>query len=348
MGYSARVTRADWLGALVPRVNARLEALFSAERARAERTSPEARELVDAVAELTLRGGKRLRAAVLHAGMRAIDAEADVAGAIDAGASLELMQSYLLIQDDWMDQDDERRGGPSTHVALARRRGATRLGASLAILAGDIACAIGWELLVSAPFPAHRLREALAVYAQMHFDVVCGQQLDLLGHADVALTHRLKTGSYTVRGPLRLGALLADANAAQQDALDRFGEPLGIAFQLRDDVLGAFGAHDAVGKPVGSDLRAGKRTALVAEAQAALTGADRALFDHVFGNAEAPDAEVVQLTELLARSGVRARVEARIAQAQADARAALATAPLAQPGKEMLADLVDLLTRRDR
>lgn len=348
MRYSAGVTRAAWLGDFVPRVNARLDALFRDERARAERTSPEARELVDAVAELSLRGGKRLRAAVLHAGMRAIDGEADAARAIDAGASLELMQSYLLIQDDWMDQDDERRGGPSVHVALARARGDARLGASLAILAGDIACSIGWELLASAPFPAHRLREALALYSAMHFDVVCGQQLDLLGHADVALTHKLKTGSYTVRGPLRLGSLLADANPAQLDALDRFGEPLGIAFQLRDDLLGAFGAHDAVGKPVGNDLRAGKRTSLAAEAQAALTGADRALFERVFGNAAATDADVRRVTDALGASGVRARVEARIAQAETDARAVLAAAPFAQAGKDMLADLADLLTKRDR
>lgn len=348
MGYSARVTRAAWLGDFVPRVNARLDALFREQRARAERTSPRARELVDAVADLTLRGGKRLRAAVLYAAMRAIDGDADPARAIDAGASLELMQSYLLIQDDWMDQDDERRGGPSVHVALARERKDARLGASLAILAGDIACSIGWELLAGAPFPAHRLREALALYAAIHFDVVCGQQLDLLGHADVALTHKLKTGSYTVRGPLRLGALLADANPAQLDALDRVGEPLGIAFQLRDDVLGAFGAPDAVGKPIGNDLRAGKRTSLVADAQATLTGADRTLFDRAFGNAAATDGDLRLATDALDRAGVRARVEARIAQAETDARAVLAAAPFSQAGKDMLADLVDLLTKRDR
>jgi geranylgeranyl diphosphate synthase type I len=342
------VPRPGWIDDFVPRVNARLEAWCKDARARAERASPEAHELVDAVSDLTLRGGKRLRAAALYAGMRSIDGEADPARALDAGAALELMQSYLLIQDDWMDQDDERRGGPSVHVALARTRGDARLGASLAILAGDVACASGWALLAQAPFPAQRLRDALAEYAAIHADVVFGQQLDLVGHPDIARVHRLKTGSYTVRGPLRLGALLADANAAQLEALDRFAEPIGIAFQLRDDLLGTFGATGAVGKPVGNDLRAGKRTSLAAEAESVLTGSDRALFARVFGNADASDDDVQNATEALVRTGVQTRIETRIAEADRTARAVLTAAPFAQAGKDMLADLAGLLTKRER
>jgi geranylgeranyl diphosphate synthase type I len=178
--------------------------------------------------------------------------------------------------------------------------------------------------------------------------VVFGQQLDLVGHPDIARVHRLKTGSYTVRGPLRLGALLADANAAQLEALDRFAEPIGIAFQLRDDLLGTFGATGAVGKPVGNDLRAGKRTSLAAEAESVLTGSDRALFARVFGNADASDDDVQNATEALVRTGVQTRIETRIAEADRTARAVLTAAPFAQAGKDMLADLAGLLTKRER
>lgn len=341
------MTHDGWLGQFVPLVNARLDALFTEKLAHAEHTSPAARELVDAVANLTLRGGKRLRAATVFAGMRAVDAGAGPERALYAAMSLELMQSYLLIQDDWMDGDDERRGGPAVHAALSRQHGDAHLGASLAMLAGDVACALSWETLAAAPFPAHRLREALALYASIHFDVVCGQQLDLLGHTDVALTHQLKTGSYTVRGPLCLGALLGDASSDQLIALRGFAEPLGSAFQLRDDLLSAFGSHAALGKPIGNDLRAGRNTSLVAEARASLAETDLAHFEQVFGHASASDAEVALAIAALERCGARERVEARITRADAEARAALDRGPFTGEGKEMLAELVAFLITRD-
>jgi geranylgeranyl diphosphate synthase type I len=189
-----------------------------------------------------MRGGKRLRPAALYAGFRAVSADASPDRTLDASAALELLQTYFLIQDDWMDGDEQRRGGPAVHVALAQKRGDVQLGASLAFLAADLASGFAWELLSVAPFPQGRLREALAIFGRTHFEVICGQQLDLLGHDDIALVHQLKTGSYTVRGPLCLGALLAGASAAQLEALERFGAPLGLAFQLRDDLLSAFGA----------------------------------------------------------------------------------------------------------
>jgi geranylgeranyl diphosphate synthase type I len=203
-----------------------------------------------------------------------------------------------------------------------------------------------WELIALSPFPEARLREALAAFGQMHFEVVCGQQLDLLGHPDVALVHNLKTGSYTVRGPLRLGALLANAAAEQLAALERFGAPLGLAFQLRDDLLGAFGSAGATGKPVGNDLRAGKRTALLSEARAVLSGEALAAVDAVAGRADASDAAVARATEVLLGSGVRERLERKISALLVEARGALQTAPLSREGSAMLDALATALAMR--
>jgi geranylgeranyl diphosphate synthase type I len=339
---------APWLGDLVAQIDARLRAVFAEAAERARATSPRAHELAEAVAELTLRGGKRLRPAALFASMRAVDEDAPIERALDASVALELLQSYLLIQDDWMDDDLERRGGPSVHAVLRRQVGNERLGDSLAILAGDLAAGMAWELLAAAPFPRGRAREALKAFGEMHWEVVLGQQLDLVGHADVGLTHRLKTGSYTVRGPMQLGALLGDATAAQLDALQHFADPLGVAFQVRDDLLGSFGRRGDVGKPIGADLRAGKRTALIAEAQSLLSEADGALLDRVLGNASAPDEDVERATDALLRSGVRERLEARIDALASEANAALASASLSEQGRTMLGELVELLVHRDR
>src|SRR5262245_16360964 len=120
---------------MVAGVEARLQAFFAAERARGAAVSPEAGALISALAELTLRGGKRLRAVALYAGYCAVHHDFDPGPTLDAAAALELLQSYFLIQDDWMDGDEERRGGPAVHAALSRAHANPQLGASLAILA---------------------------------------------------------------------------------------------------------------------------------------------------------------------------------------------------------------------
>jgi geranylgeranyl diphosphate synthase type I len=158
--------------------------------------------------------------------------------------------------------------------------------------------------------------------------------------------HDLKTGSYTVSGPLRLGAVLGDASAAQLDALARFGKPVGLAFQLRDDLLGVFGDPKKTGKPVGNDLRVGKCSSLVAEARKTLDGGDRAALDWALGNPDAGDDAIARALELLVRSGARDRVEKRLRELTAQARAALADTALVRKGASMLGELCDRMVDR--
>ena len=133
-----------WIKEVREAVNTRLRRGLDSERDRLSRLGVEAVELVDAVAELTLRGGKRLRPAVLYASYRAVRPQGSIEGVLEAAAGLELLQTYLLIHDDWMDGDVERRGGPSVHTRFAERHRDERLGASLGILAGNLACTFSW------------------------------------------------------------------------------------------------------------------------------------------------------------------------------------------------------------
>ncbi|HEX7478832.1 MAG TPA: polyprenyl synthetase family protein [Polyangiales bacterium] len=337
-----------WTEEVKARVDTRLAKFFEEKLTQAHGLSPRAAELVTAVQELTMRGGKRLRPAVLFAGYRAVSAAGDAERVSDACAALELLQSYFLVQDDWMDGDEERRGGPAVHVSLTRKYKNPQLGANLAILASDLAAGFAFELLHRVPLPAARLHETFAAFTAMHFEVVCGQQLDLLEHADTQLTHHLKTGSYTVRGPLRLGALLGDASAAQLSALEHFGTPLGVAFQLRDDLLGSFGDPSTTGKPAGHDLREGKNTALIADARLTLAPDAWAKLEKVLGRAAASTADLAAATALLQSSGVRARVEARLASLFTAASQALDGAPLTSEGTGMLRELLARLSMRDR
>ncbi len=336
----------SWLSEVKSGVEAHLGAFFAAERERLCAVSPDAAELLDAIADFTMRGGKRFRAALAFAAYRSVRAEGTFAEVADACAALELLQSYLLIHDDWMDGDDERRGGPAVHALLRSRRGDAHLADSLAILAGDLAAAQSWRLVARSARDPERRAAAIDVALRMHEEVILGQQLDLIASPDVSRMHQLKTGSYTVRGPLALGAVLAGASAAQREALDGFGGPIGEAFQMRDDLLGAFGDPRETGKPAGNDLRAGKHNAVIRAAEARCGEAELAPVRAVLGRADASDAEVRAALDAIERSGARTDVEAQLRALLDEALARLEGAPITEPGRAMLRELAERLAVR--
>jgi geranylgeranyl diphosphate synthase type I len=305
---------------------------------------------LDATRALALRGGKRLRPVLLAAAYEACGGAGGAKAVTMAGVALELLQTYLLIHDDWMDDDDTRRGGPSVHAALRERFGDRRAGDSVAVIAGDAACAMAQEALLEVDAPAQRLVGAARELAGVQLAVCFGQLLDVRAWADspsdVETVHGLKTSSYTVTGPVRIGAILAGANDRALDALTRFAGPLGVAFQLRDDLLGTFGDPRVTGKSAGSDLRQGKRTALVAEV--ARDPEAKRLLPRVLGVDDASADEVNALVKRMNESGARARVEARVVALRDEALEALASSGIAEAALAALRGAALALSERER
>ncbi|HEY4159371.1 MAG TPA: polyprenyl synthetase family protein [Polyangiaceae bacterium] len=312
----------------------------------ARRHGPEVLEMVSAVRDLCLRGGKRFRPALLVAGYRAASEKAELEPALDAGVALELLQAYLLIHDDWMDGDLVRRGGPAVHAQLAKRFRSVHKGHASGILAGDYAAAVALEALSQVEMKPSAALSAMACFAEMQLDAIAGQQLDLIGgEYDVELAYQLKTGSYTVRGPLRLGAILAAASPRTLRALDRFALPIGVAFQLRDDLLSAFGDPKQTGKPLGNDLRAGKRTALLVAGLKGARGKDLRALKFAVGNPSATDAQVRAALAVLESSGAKAAIEARVDELSVAALRELKSGVTRQ-GALLLAGAAEALTAR--
>jgi geranylgeranyl diphosphate synthase type I len=337
----------------------------------ASHISAEVGAAAEAVERLAVRGGKRMRAALVVSGFGAAGGQGR-GGAVThttdldharsilrfverAAVAIELLQVYLLIHDDWMDDDDMRRGGPTVHVTMRERLGSKRLGDTAAVLAGDLACAYAQQALLEVPLAADRVLRAARAFAQIQEDVVTGQLAEMspivADHTrspspSVELIHALKTASYTVTGPLALGAHLAGASDARVAQLAQYGRPLGIAFQLRDDLLGVFGDASATGKPVGNDIRQGKRTALVVEMRGDARA--EALLARVLGREDASDADVAEVIRAMVTTGAKARVEARLAELLAEARAALVAMALPDesPGRAWLAGAVRALGER--
>jgi geranylgeranyl diphosphate synthase, type I len=334
------------LAAVQSEVDQRLRGFLETRLDVARRQGPEVLEMVSAVRDLCLRGGKRMRPALLVAGYRAASEGAELEPALDAGVALELLQAYLLIHDDWMDGDLVRRGGPAVHARLAKHFGSEHKGHASGILAGDYASAVALEALSQVEMKPSVALPAFACFAEMQLDAIAGQQLDLIGgEYDVELAYQLKTGSYTVRGPLRLGAILASAKPATLRALDRFALPIGVAFQLRDDLLSAFGEPKKTGKPLGNDLRAGKRTALLAAGLELSRGKDLQALKRVVGNASATDAQLRAALGVLEASGARAQIEARVTELAQAGLSELARG-VSRQGVELLVGATDSLTAR--
>ncbi len=328
-----------------PQVEHRLTKLLDEQLEKTRPLGPEVQALVREIRRLALLGGKRLRPALVLVGFRAAAGKGGLSHALDAGVALELLHTYFLIHDDWMDRDAVRRGGPSVHVALARRFGAEHMGNSAAILAGDYAVALATEALARVRAPAGALRSLLEVFTQMQLHAVAGQQLDMVGSGrDVELVYALKTASYTVEGPLKLGAVLAGAKAPLLNALSRYSRPAGVAFQLRDDVLSLFGDPARTGKPFASDLMSGKRTLLLKLALRRAKPAARAAIEGVLGNERAKVSALSKALDAIRDTGAPEQVEQRIRLLSAQAIAELDG--VGAPGKLLLTGATEALSLR--
>ncbi|MFC8866583.1 polyprenyl synthetase family protein [Streptomyces sp. NPDC057148] len=287
-----------------------------------------ARELADRLATFVQRGGKRLRAAFTHCGWRAAGGSGDTTAVLGAGAALELLQACALVHDDVMDGSVQRRGASALHVRLARRHRAAGMhgsaesfGTSAAVLAGDLALAWADDLLTETALGAPHGRPLYEEWREMRTEMVAGQYHDLHAQAarssgveDALAIATLKSALYTVARPLALGASLAGADEHVLDALRAAGRCAGLAFQLRDDLLGAFGDPALTGKPADDDLRSRKLTYLLAIALRLADAAD----DRQAAATLAPDANpkseyaVQQVRAALERTGAHELVEAKI------------------------------------
>ncbi|MBM6405308.1 polyprenyl synthetase family protein [Phycicoccus sp. CSK15P-2] len=277
--------------------------------------------LVDELGTRLMHHGKRIRPRLTHWGWVLAGAPASARDdLVRVAAAMELLHLFGLLQDDVMDRSDTRRGRTTLHVeATGRHRradglgDATLFGDSVAVLVGDLALAEA-AMLVSPTSP-----EVRRVWRLMTVELVEGQLLDVTHAADrrrdVTTSRRiarLKSGRYTITRPLQLGALVAGADPAHVERLLTWGDLVGDAFALRDDVLGVWGDPAVTGKPSGDDLASGKPTVL-------LTWADEMLPDHARPLLAACDAGTLEpdgvtaLQQAMDAAGVRERAEQDIA-----------------------------------
>jgi geranylgeranyl diphosphate synthase, type I len=355
--------------ALPARLEQALAAFLEERRAAATTIDPAFGAATGDLAEFVLGGGKRIRPTFAWWGWRGAGGDPDgpeVPAVLRAIAALELIQACALLHDDLMDASATRRGRPTVHVAFAHRHAAAhwrgrpaRFGAAAAILLGDLALVWADDMLRGSGLPTDTAARAAVPWEAMRTEVLGGQYLDVFvqatgdSSARAALQiDRYKTAAYTVERPLHLGAAIAGADPELVACYRRFGADVGVAFQLRDDLLGVFGDPAVTGKPAGDDLREGKRTLLLALAveRAAQRGSRAAVaaVEGAVGDPDLTDTALDRIRGLLDELGAVQAVEQRIAELTGSALDALGSAAVAEPAASRLADLAVAATRRHR
>lgn len=304
-------------------------------------------------------GGKRIRPALLLLGFEAAGG-ADRRAVHGPALALELLHTCALVHDDVIDRAPTRRGRPTVHRAFADAHvdagwggDADAYGEAVAILVGDLAFVQADAMFLEAAVPPEALMAGLRCFVTLRQEVMAGQFLDLQtatsrssDRSAAMAVATLKSGRYSVSRPLEVGAALGGADASLRDALRAAADPLGRAFQLRDDLLGVFGQEDDTGKSTASDLAEGKRTLLVTEALGRLDPVGRDELESALGDPDLTDDDADRLRGLLEDSGARAAVERTITGEVAASRAAIAQLPVPDAARATLHELAQYLGDR--
>lgn len=300
-----------------------LRTFLDTKKKTATTIHPSYGRLLAEIERVVFSGGKRLRPHLVFLGYGSYDEPIR-----KVAAAHELLHTALLAHDDIIDRDTIRHGQPTIHAAyndfyaqeITDTHERQHFSQSSALLAGDLLISFAYECIASAGLPGTLGATVTSLLAEGMFEVVGGELLDTEAAfsrdpADPLTIYRYKTASYSLIAPLLSGAVTSPRqyDQASLDALKSFAVHAGIAYQIKDDLLGVFGHSDQTGKSTIGDLREGKRTYLIDAFTASASPEQMAVFSHTFGNGAADDNQFSALKDALQSSGACAATEAAIA-----------------------------------
>ncbi len=283
-------------------------------------------------------------------------------GAFQAGAAMEMFQTAFLIHDDIIDRDSLRRGDKTVFQQYLERGreeqlpAPERFGDAMATCAGDVAFFLAFELLNELPVPPDLRQEVTRVALRENAKVGLGQMQDVyfgflpesVTEEEIFTVFRCKTATYTFVLPMLAGSVLAGQKADELFRLREFGETMGLIFQIRDDELGLFGEAKDIGKPIGNDVRQGKKTLFHLYLMQASQGEERRRLERIFGNSQIGREEIQWVRELLVERGIRRRLRHTLEQLAEKARGQLEDISFPVDScRQILREIIDYSWHRD-
>ncbi len=292
-----------------------LKLLLKEKRTEAIGLSHEMLQMAEMSLEPFLRGGKRIRPMLMRLSYRLAGGEVN-GDLVKASLFSELMHDFILVHDDIADRDFQRHGGASLEAAFREvfkkrfGRENRHFATAMAIVGGDYLNVIAHQVLAESRFPAKAKEKCELVMAKTMQEVMAGwyvhqlqnqQQIDEVHEADYLKGMKLVSASYTIESPLLLGLALAERNLYEKE-LREYAYHTGMAFQMQDDILGIYGDSEITGKPVGNDLREGKKTVLVLRAFKQASEKEKRFWRERLG-ADLSDGEIEKMQRLIRESG---------------------------------------------
>ena len=279
--------------------------------------------MLEILEEFCLRGGKRLRPALVVCGYKLFGKEVPDE-VITVSLGVEFMHAFLLIHDDIMDESSMRRGRATVHKFYEQEYrqyhyqngGPIRFGRGAAILAGDLIQFLAFDLFLQSNLAPELKIRVMAKISSTIKATIFGQALDIHLEAkgiatfqEILKMYYLKTAEYSFECPLQIGAQLAGGTEKDMKIISSYAIPLGTAFQIQDDILGVFGNERETGKKKGDDIKQGKQTVLVAKAFEKGSKADRIKIQALLGKKDLQDHELQEFQHILEKTGTLAYVK---------------------------------------
>lgn len=308
----AKKTLSNFKKKIDPEIKAYLDKVIK----EAKKNDPLITNALEHVRKLVLAGGKRLRPAFMYYGYLGAGSK-EKQKIIKTAVSIELVHIFLLIHDDIIDRDQKRHGLDTVNFKYQKmgkkffpRTDADHFGNSMAIIYGDMIAALGNQIIFDSEFDPKLVVRALHKIQSIISATVVGQARDVYmeyrkqaTEEEVLKMYEYKTAKYTIEGPLHLGAILGGGNDILLKVFSSYAIPVGVAFQIQDDILGVFGNEKKLGKPVGSDIESGKQTILIVKAKERANGKQRKIIDNIVGKKNLTAGEIENFRNIISETG---------------------------------------------
>jgi len=312
------------------------------------------------VESLVLAGGKRLRPALMYQSYLGVSGK-EKKKMLKTSVSVELIHFFLLIHDDIIDRDIKRHGKDTVHFTYEKlakkifpKNNSAHFGNSMAIIIGDMIGALGNQIIYNSRFDDKLIVKALHKLQSIVSYTVVGQAKDIYiqnkgdaSEKEVLEMYEYKTAKYTFEGPLHMGAILGGADEKALVNLSQIAIPLGIAFQIRDDILGLFGSEKKVGKPVGSDVKEGKQTILLVRALEMASEKQKKILGKILGKKDLTQGELESFQEIIKGTGALDYAKDLISRKVEESKGFIKSSQIHEESRKFLLGIADFVGNRE-
>ncbi|OGY09230.1 MAG: hypothetical protein A2782_01780 [Candidatus Blackburnbacteria bacterium RIFCSPHIGHO2_01_FULL_43_15b] len=350
----------DYFGPYAEEQNKFLKKFFKQKKVEGRRSTPVVAPKMWEEFETFIDGGKRMRGGLVRLGYESFGGK-KLKSVIPVSAAMEINHCALLIEDDVIDRDVLRHGVPTIHAKYKayhkknyRKDEPQHYGNSMAICVGLMGIYEALGLVAGSDFIPDRKAQAAEFMCRFLVNTIYGEALDVdlsyhtnLIEKDVLSVYQLKTAWYTIVGPLGVGASLTGVSPHKLKVLEKYGLPLGIAFQLQDDILGIFGNEKKTGKSVASDIKEGKNTLLYVYALKKGTPKQIQELKKLWGKKEISAAEIKEVRQIIVDSGSLEYCQKRAQKLGEEAKLAIAKITRDKKLQGVYSTLVDFVVQRE-